>query len=211
MAPEDFVPDIDRLTPLQPVGGEQRKVIPPGGGFQELMKPTEGLTGKAGVPSPFELTQGRGVVPGQPSVDTLLTQVNMAQTTMGDLNTQLNTPNLKLNRAQRYLVGNKLADAKAQIRGATSKLGVPETPEKELAKSSNPLVKFINLLTDGQHQLQAAKTQLETMKDSGEPLHPADFLLIQVKLNKAQVQIEYASILLAKAVEAMKQMFNIQL
>jgi hypothetical protein len=202
----------ERIGPTAPIGPERREAGMPTQPFQTFMQPTAPTTpqASAAVPSPFDLSQGQqNLLPGKPTLETLLAQVTTAQQSMGDLSTQLNTQNLRLNRAQRYLLNNKLSDAKAHIRSAAAKMGIEESPES--AAMATPLGKFLAMLTDGQYQLQAAKNQLEQMKASGKQLHPADFLLIQVKLNKAQVEIEYSSVLLSKAIDAMKQLFNIQL
>jgi hypothetical protein len=57
----------------------------------------------------------------------------------------------------------------------------------------------------------SAQNQLMNLKGKGADLKPADFLSIQLKLAHAQQEIEYASIMLSKAVEDIKTMFNIQL
>jgi hypothetical protein len=210
----DDVPVSQRIIPTGPVGSERKETGMPTQPFQSFMQqPSGALTPRVtSAPSPFELSQGQqSFLPGKPTFDTLLSQVNSAQQSMGDLSNQLNTPNLRLNRAQRYLLGNKLSDAKAHIRSAATKFGVEESPEESGGAIATPLGKFLAMLTDGQYQLQAAKEQLQKMQSSGKQLHPADFLLIQVKLNKAQVEIEYSSVLLSKAIDAMKQLFNIQL
>ena len=52
---------------------------------------------------------------------------------------------------------------------------------------------------------------IQNMKLKGGSLSPAALLTIQVKLAKAQQELEYSSVLLSKAVDDIKTMFNIQL
>nr|NGX26748.1 hypothetical protein [Chlamydiota bacterium] len=78
-------------------------------------------------------------------------------------------------------------------------------------KGSGPLQKFLGLVTDGQNQLEAAKQKLTDLSAKGEDLRPAEMLMIQIKLNKAQQELEYSSLLLGKAVDDLKMMMNIQL
>jgi len=73
------------------------------------------------------------------------------------------------------------------------------------------LQRFLSLISDGQNQLEAAQEQLASLQKRGESLSPGDMLLVQIKLNKAQQEIEYSSLLLSKAIDDMKMMMNIQL
>jgi hypothetical protein len=59
--------------------------------------------------------------------------------------------------------------------------------------------------------MEAAKKQLQAMTASGKQIHPAEMLLMQAKLNKAQVEIEYSSVLVSNAVKAMSRLFDMQL
>ncbi len=48
--------------------------------------------------------------------------------------------------------------------------------------------------------MQSAQQQLQNLKDKGKSINPGDFLLVQVKMNKAQQEIEFTSVLLSNAV-----------
>jgi hypothetical protein len=202
----------DRIEGIEPIGKDQKKVVSPDA-FKTYMQqpsPTPGQTG--GVPSPFDLSRTDAhPIAGTPTVDSLLSQMSTTHSKMSDLNSRLNTPNLKLNHAQKYLLNNKLADAKAHINSAAAKVGLSPPPSKEIPTGSNPLAKFLAILSDGQYQLHAAQEQLQHMKMEGKTLDPGELLLMQVKLGKANNEIEYASILISKAVDTTKQLFNIQL
>jgi len=69
----------------------------------------------------------------------------------------------------------------------------------------------LGLITDGQDQLNKTQDMIQNMKLSDGTISPAQLLLIQVKMAKAQQELEYSSVLLSKAVDDIKTMFNIQL
>ncbi len=74
-----------------------------------------------------------------------------------------------------------------------------------------PLGKFFAFLNDGVAQLSAAKQQLHQLQEKGGTLSPGDFLLVQVKLNKATQELEYTSVLLSNAVSGFKSLMQVQL
>jgi hypothetical protein len=212
-----FKPEPDNVVrpqPIKEVGGEPKGgPVPTGPSFQSYMqgKPEMQGAGKPQAMSPFELAQGQTLLAAGPTFDSLLTQVKSAQSLLGDINNQLNTKNLKLKQSQRYLLKNKLTDANDHIRSANSKMGA-EIPEAPAAPTTGGVLgKFLGFISDGMSNLQSAKSRLEGLKDQGMNLKPADFLQIQLKLAHAQQEIEYCSIMLAKAVEDIKTLFGTQI
>lgn len=146
-----------------------------------------------------------------PSYDSLITQANSTESTFNDLRQQLNTPNLKLKQSQKYLLNNKLSDANTHIRSASDKIGAPLVEETKAPPGSGPIAKFLNFIGNGAAQIQNAKVEMQALKDKGDAVNPADYLLIQMKVNKAQQELEYASVVLSKAVDAVRTLMNIQL
>lgn len=205
--------DITRIGATGPIGEEGRSpgTVP---SFKSYMEqkgaPNPLLQTPTGQVSPFDLAHGQVPAAG-PTLATLSEQAKIAQTSLGDLSNQLTTPNLKLKQSSRYILKNKLTDANAQLRSANMKMGAQEVEETEVPSGASPISRFLGYVTDGQNQLQSAVNQLGALKDKGESLSPADLLLIQIKLNKAQQEIEYSSVLLSKAIDDMKMLFNIQL
>ena len=209
----------DRIFPSSPVGeGAERVGSPniPTQPFSSFMSggqasPLAGA-GKTPMVSPFDLMQGRPLAQGAtPTMDTLMAQVNNAQSTMGDINSQLSTPNLKLKASQKYLLKNKLSDATDSMRTANAKMGAEVAEAPNPSSFSGPLGKFFAYLSDGQRQMESAKKQLQDLKNKGDNLTPGDFLLIQVKLNKAQQELEFSSVLLSNAVSDLKMLMQVQL
>ncbi|NGX46073.1 MAG: hypothetical protein K940chlam2_01255 [Chlamydiae bacterium] len=210
-APED-IPLTTSTSPIKP--GETK--IPMGEkSFQAYMQGAETnpltQTGTAGTSqvSPFDLAGGKTAAAG-PTFDTMMAQAKTAHMGLGELSQQLQTPKLKLKQSSKYILKNKLAAAGAHIRSASQKMGA-QTLDQKVPAGMAPLGRFIGMITHGQNQLQEAQEQLSGLKDKGQNLAPADMLQIQIKLNTAQQDIEYSSILLSKSVDDIKMMMNIQL
>ncbi len=217
MADRELPADISapvRIPSTAPIEtGEERAL--PTQSFSSFMKEGAGSpmasAGKTSMISPFDLMHGQPPLAQAPTMDTLLAQLNNAQSTLGDINTQLNTPNLKLKSSTKYVMKNKLTDANSILRSANAKMGAEVPEEPDPSEFGGPLGKFFSYLSDGQAQLESAKSQLQNLKSKGDSLSPGDFLLIQVKLNKAQQELEFTSVLLSNAVSAIKQMMQVQL
>lgn len=163
--------------------------------------------------SPFELVQAKSPIPDPHS---LIAQMQQAQNTIEGIQGQMNHPNLKLKPSQKYLIKNKLVSANNNIRVVASKMGgsIEDSDDSDAAgspsKGSSPVNQFIGYLTDGLAQLESTKRQVATL--GGKPsLAPADFLLMQVKLSKAQQELEFTSTLLGSVINGFKQIMNIQL
>lgn len=208
--------DVTRLDPTKRLGDEQKTGgapnAPSGQPFESYMEQAAQASKPQGTPgiSPFDLPQTGAPLAAAPTFDTLLTQVKSAHGMLGDINTQLQTPNLKLKQSSRYLLRNKLGDANKNIKAANAKLGA-ETPPPPPSAGGGIIGKFLDYVSDGQSNLMAAQNQLLSMKEKGDGLNPGDFLAIQLKLAHAQQNIEYASIMLGKAVDDMKTLFNVQI
>lgn len=215
----DGTPSPDKLDPTKRVapsiaddkgkspGEEVRPFKPYMEGGQRANPLLE--SGKTQV-SPFDLAHGKVPAPG-PTLNTIQEQSKMAQTTLGDINNQLQTPKLKLKQSTKYLLKNKLNSAKGHIKSASDKIGAPAVNEEKVSSGGGPLDKFIALVTDGQNQLDATQKHLTDLSKKGDQIKPADMLMIQIKLSKAQQELEYSSLLLGKAVDDLKMMMNIQL
>lgn len=206
--------DIAPLDPTRKIGEETS----PGGkmpskSFEQFMEAAAQKPSGKSQPlnaSPFDIMHSRTPLATGPTFDTLLNQTKSAHSMLGDISTQLNTKNLKLKQSQRYLLRNKLGDANAHLRAANAKMGV-EAPVATTSGSGGILGKFLDLVNESQSNVMAAQQHLLNMKSKGVDLKPADFLMIQLKLAHAQQEIEYASIMLSKAVDDMKMLFNVQL
>lgn len=213
--PFEDVTSTSKIDSTQRIGEDRHLGVPTGQPFSTYMQEGQanvlGTPGKPAAVSPFDLAHGPTTLPAAPTFDTLLGQVNNAQSTMGDVNSYLSNPNLKLKQSSKYLLKNKLTDANTHMRTAATHLGAQTPEEAEIAPGSGPIARFVSYVTNGQNQLEAAKHRLADLKNSGQDLKPADFLLVQIQLNLAQQSLEYSSVVLSKAMDDIKMLMNIQL
>jgi hypothetical protein len=214
----DDLEDPGRVFPTEKVGTGEKESLrtasatQPFSSFMQkgVASPMENA-GKASNISPFAMMQGQAPTVGAPNMGNLLSQVNNVQSTLGDIKTQLDTPKLKLKASTKYLVKNKLTDANENLRSFNTKIGANVPAEPDATQFKGPLGRFFAYVQDGQAQMEQAKMQLQNLKDKGENISPGDFLLVQVKLAKAQQLLEFSSVLLSNAVSGIKQMMQIQL
>lgn len=163
------------------------------------------------APSPMQALAPQTNVNGPPTMESVQQQMKATSSQLGDINQKLNTPNLKLKPSEKFLVRSKLEDAHTNIREAAQKVGVEPSSEVDTKGLQNPIAKFIALIGDGQEQLESAQNMLTKMSSSGQLVNPGDLLLAQVKINRAQQQLDFSSVVLSKAIEGIKTLFNVQI
>ena len=98
-----------------------------------------------------------------------------------------------------------------QIRAAGHLIGAEMPTTAAMLSSANPMVKFLSLITDGERKMAAVKDQIATLRANKDEINPAYFLLLQMKMSRAQQELEYSSMILSKAVEDLKTLQNINL
>lgn len=205
----------ERLDGIKPIGEDRGAPGQlPTSSFQSYMEaPAKNPLAQAqgSTLSPFDLGHGKTTMTASPTLDTLVSQTKMAHTSLGDISAQLSTPNLKLKQSQKLLLRNKLTEANTHLRSASATMGAEVPKEKIVPPGAGPVQKFLGYVSDGQTMMDSAIQQLASLKDKQGTLTPGDFLLIQLKLNKAQQEIEYSSVLLSKVIDDMKTLMNIQL
>jgi hypothetical protein len=208
----DKVTPPESIKPLQDVGQEPDKQ--PAGGFDQAMQNAgsgTNATQEPGKISPMDLAAQTRIQTTPPTLDTINTQMQHSMGSLGDIHTQLNTKNLKLKQSQKYLLRNKLTEANTHIRTATEQAGeTPENPTNIHARQ-NPVMRFMGIVQNSQTNLEKSQKLIAHLNSSGKAVEPGRLLMIQVKLAKAQQDLEYSSVLLSKAVDDIKMMFNIQL
>lgn len=203
----------DAVKPSKPVPGGQEQPTPDRSfqSYMEMGQAPQKAPGEPGStsPSPLDLAASqKGLAP--PTQDTVMGQMNSTSGILGDIENQLRTKNLKLKPSQKYLLRNKLNESNSLIRSAATKLGVKVGAPPAALSRQNPIARFLSMVNDSQVQLQAAQAQLQAVDKKGH-VNPGQLLLIQIKLSKAQQELEYSSVLLSKAVEDVKTLFNIQI
>lgn len=163
------------------------------------------------APSPMQALAPQTNVNGPPTMESVQQQMKATSTQLGDINQKLNTPNLKLKPSEKFLVRSKIEDAHTNIREAAQKIGVDTGSEVDTKSLQNPIAKFLALIGDGQKQLESAQDMIAKMSSNGQMVNPGDLLLAQIKINRAQQQLDFSSVVLSKALEGIKTLFNVQI
>jgi hypothetical protein len=145
------------------------------------------------------------------SPDTIFKQTNDVIAQIEDVKTKLATPNLEFKGSVSTLLQNKLSHIDESLKVALNRTGseyanakVPETASK------NPVERFLDFLTHGQHQLQKVAEDVRQMHLNKTELSPANMMAIQLKVGYVQQEIEFFTALLNKALESTKTIMNVQ-
>jgi len=205
------IPNIDPTQSVEPIGqGPEQE---PKTSFGDYMKQPLATTGveQSQATSPLDLSKGQVGQAVQPTMTSVQSQFNTTAQTLNTVESQLNTKNLKLKQSQNYLLRNKLSEADTHIRTAASKVGVDVGPASSPMNKQNPINRYLGLITSSQTQLAEAQAKIKEISADGRTLAPGDLLMIQVKMNKAQQALDYSSVLLGKAVDDIKMLFNVQI
>lgn len=164
-------------------------------------------------PSPMDLAQ-QHVLPKTPTPESLRTQAQDAQNGLKGIEQQLQKlQKHPLSNSQNYYLKQKLGKANNYLAGALKNMNIPVPPEaNESTKGvAGPLGFFLNMLTTGQNRIQSTQDWLSKVSKTGHDLSPTTMLQVQLKLNKAQQEIEFSSMMLSKTVDSIKMLMNIQL
>jgi hypothetical protein len=205
-------PEVPKVAPDKTT--QTGKTTPPDTSAYQAYKeeaPTAAApSGTSPEVSPMELAS-KEALSTTPTFETLTTQAKNAQDTLGDVEKNLKTPNLKFKKSQSELLQNKLGNANDHLDSAVQKMGGSVPEETQLPSDADPVTRFLGMVTDGQNKIAQAHDQLQSLSAKSGALQPADMLLIQIKLAQAQQEIEYSSVLLSKVVDSLKQIINIQM
>lgn len=207
-------PDIDKLDSVQAIQPKTPEQMPEEGKFANLMnsKVNEPVNTNPPAQSPINLAaQGTQAISTPPTLATVQSQMQSVAGSLGDIKNQLHTKGLKLKQSEKYLLRSKLTAANANIRGVAERTGVNTGAPVNLSNTKNPITKFLELVSDGQNQLNSAAMKVHELSTSGKELNASQFLLIQAKLQKAQQELDFTSVLLGKATDTIKTLFNVQI
>ena len=205
-------PDIDKLNNVEAIQPKTPENTPEEGKFASFMNARPEETFKGSQTSPLEITNQGKITPSTPpTIASIQTQMNSVSSTLGDIKNQLHTKGLKLKQSEKYLLRSKLTSANENIRSAAARTGVDTGEPIDLSNKKNPIAKFLELVTDGQNQLNSAAEQIQALDTSGKSLNAGQLLLVQTKLQKASQELEYTSILLGKSTDMIKTLFNVQI
>lgn len=199
--------------------------------FKNLVQDTK-VTNNS-KPSPMSAASGAqgSMQMGKPTPENVLANMQVLMSQMNHLGAALQTPNLQLTSRTRRLLDAKLKRSKEHIQYVSSKVNVGdegnqgggsqkqnrESVAKAAAQgkdeNSSAIEKFVGYITDGQSQLESAMHNVSHMKmDPNNPGMALEQIFgMQVKLYRAQVEIEFSSAVLQKAIDDLKTIMSVQL
>jgi hypothetical protein len=148
---------------------------------------------------------------GRSPPELLVAQAQEVMTKIDELKDKLNTPNLQIKGSVQNLLSNKLSHIDENLKVALNKAGVEYTaPASAATQSTNPIERFLGFLTDGQHRLSTLSDEVTKYADNRHEFTPANMLVMQMKVNFVQQELEFFTALLNKALESTKTLMNVQ-
>lgn len=128
-----------------------------------------------------------------------------------ELKNRLSNPQVEIKDQYKNILRNKLEHVDESLKIALDKAGVEYIAPLAAEQAGNtPIERFLNLLTQGQHQLGQLGGQIQDLADTKGNISPANLLLVQVKVNYIQQELEFFTSVLNKALEGTKTIMNVQ-
>jgi hypothetical protein len=147
------------------------------------------------------------------SPEAIKTQATNVISQLDQVKKQLSLAQTEIKPSYQTLLRNRLTHIDDNLKIALSKAGVEYTsPSPAVANtgSSNPIQRFINMVSHSQHQLENLHGSVDKMAAAGTQINAVDMLAIQIKMGYVQQQIELFTSLLNKALESTKTLMNVQ-
>lgn len=172
--------------------------------------------GKASLMDTVRDMNFSGSPSGKLTTDSLLAQTDQVISKIDAIKETLESPNASIKSATHVkLLENKLSHIDESLKIALSKAGVELTPaagepHKALVDNTNPVERFLGLLTDGQWQLDKLSQELSVMGKANKELSPVNMLAIQIKVGQIGQELQLFYSLLSKGLESVKTIMNIQ-
>jgi hypothetical protein len=171
----------------------------------------------ASGPSPMDLSN-TGVVRGSPTYDSLLGQARNAQDNLGTVGQKARSVNhymnenqeLRMSKQQSKLLkqhGNAMQESLGR---AANSVGA-DSAALQPGSSSNTIARFLTWVDQGQNTLASVQGQLTKLSKTPGALNPAEMMLAQVRMNQAQNEIQFSTMLLSKVIDSFKQILQTQL
>ena len=146
----------------------------------------------------------------------LIAQTEQVVNKLENLKGTLQQPGAELRQSAVPLLQNKLTHINENIKVALNKAGVEHHIEDTKVTraagvpSTNPIMRFLGFMTDGQYQLNSLSTEVEKWHLNKVEITPATMLSLQIKVGYITQELEFFSSLLNKALESTKTIMNVQ-
>jgi hypothetical protein len=172
----------------------------------------QGTKGKSSVSGLQDLNRVQGT--SSVNIDDLKQQYESSTGKITDIKDQLgqvNQAQAEIKPSYQKLLRNHLSHIDDNLKIVSTKLGVESPAATPAVSSTNPIEKFISMMTRSQQEMKNVRSSLDEIQASGKPMDPGTMLAIQVKTNLISHEIELFSNLLNKALEGIKTVMNIQI
>jgi hypothetical protein len=212
------ISDLTSKSPLTPA--ESTTERPSGSSFQSLVEssgrqPSNSFSISSGQQGPLEVARGSLQNPGgPPSFQTLINQSQTMQDSLGQVSgqiKQIQQKNQNLTRSQKQLLKRHLLDHRESLTEAAKNIGLPPFGNNTKLSSSGTLQDFLSWIGHGQDMLNSVQNKLQDLSSSPDGLSAPQMLLVQAKLNQAQNEVQFSTMLLSKIVDTIKQLMQTQL
>lgn len=128
-----------------------------------------------------------------------------------ELKFRLTDPQYEIKNDAKQVLRNKLEYIDENLRIALDKAGLEYIPPDMLeGGGKTPVERFLSLLSNGQDQLKTLGGELQRIGETRTHISPANLLMVQLKVNTIQQEIELFTSLLNKALESVKTIMNVQ-
>lgn len=168
----------------------------------------------------FELssqTENMKIEPAQvvTATEKAIDKIDTVKTQLTQLIEKAQSEGLTIKDSARAKMENSLTHINDNIRIAVEKVGgeFPVGPSAQTAQagpSSNPIHRFLGMLTDGQNELQNMSEKIAKMHSNKQEISPTAMLSMQIKVGQVTQQLEFFSNMLNQGLTSIKTLFNVQ-
>ena len=143
----------------------------------------------------------------------LIAQTQEAITKIKDAKTTLSAPDIAIKKSAQRDLHSRLTHINENIQIALSKTGVEVKDPASVAAVAprgNIVEKFLGMLTHGQHQMHALTDEIDKLNKTGGQLSPGQMFAMQIKVGNVTAELEFFTATLAKSIESVKTLMNVQ-
>lgn len=169
-------------------------------------------------PTPMDISKGTGLDPAltKPTVESATKHAQVVQNQLDNLLKNIQTVQQKagaplgkiaFNQALKPQVLDHTGRLNENYTVIGGKLALAPAKLEEPSKATATLEHFVNYIAGAQNQM---RNVTEALQKKGQNITPADLLAVQSKMNGIQIQIEFFTTIIGKAVDNIKTVLNIQ-
>lgn len=206
--------DVSSDTPLKPISEEDSGEKTLGG--KQPSSPFDLKNGKGAESPQEEAISPMGLAAGPinrnqgiPTTEELSQQAHNISNQIDATKPQLQTPGLQFKPSTHEILTQHANQINENLNSISSRLNLPKqqglVPGQQQQSGAS---QFLDYLTGSQKQMQDIAKTFQNPPPNG--FQPGDLLAIQAKMNNVQLQVEFFTVLLGKAVSSIQTVMNIQ-